>query len=92
LHPGRPPLGEVLQRGNQQRRQVAPGGLPQERGRLLQREAQVGRAQLGELAAGAQPRQRQRRTARLASTSRSPGGSRSSRNVTLSCTGDASIR
>jgi hypothetical protein len=59
LHPGDPALGAGHQRRQAGAGQVQPG-LPQQRGRLFGREAQVALAQFHELPAGTQPRQRQR--------------------------------
>jgi hypothetical protein len=61
LQAGDPPFRAGRQGGHAAGGEVEPGGLVQQRGRLLLGEAQVGGAQLGELPAGAQPGQRQRR-------------------------------
>jgi hypothetical protein len=59
LQPGDPPFGASRQRRQAGRRQLQPGGLPQQGGRLVGGEAQVGGAQLGQLPASAHPGQRQ---------------------------------
>jgi hypothetical protein len=61
LQTGDPPFGAGRQGGHAVGGQVEPGGLAQQRGRLVLGEAQVALAHLGELAAGPQPGQRQRR-------------------------------
>jgi len=61
LQAGDPSLGAARDGGQAGRRQLQPGGLPQQGGGLLHGEAQVVLAQLGQLTAGPQPGQRQRR-------------------------------
>jgi hypothetical protein len=61
LEPSHPTLGAALQRRHRGLGHLWPGGLPQQRGRLLRGEAQVLFAQLAKLATGPQPRQRQGR-------------------------------
>ena len=61
LQPGRPALGPLDQRRHLRLGQAQPHARAQERGRLLDAEAEFGRPDLGELAAGSQAWQRQGR-------------------------------
>ncbi len=58
-----PPLRPALEDTDHLGGEVEPPGVPQEGGRLLGGEAQVGGAQLTKPAGGAQPRERKRRGA-----------------------------